>query len=124
MIATKLYDGARPYLYHRVTGFLSEEDVATGMADAYDLIRAAVWEFSELPLLVDLRGHVFASVEAHRSWSAALRKDELVNQRITRVALVGENTPTFQMEKTWLAGENLLFFDSLEEARAWIQSPI
>lgn len=122
MISTRLQDGALLFLYHCIQGLVDAEAVRTGLVDAHEVVKAAVYEFDAMPLVLDLRGAAFADLQAHRLWKEGLYGDEFILKHIKQVAVLGPDTPAFRAELTGLSNEETRFFLNLEEARAWIRS--
>ena len=125
MISTRLQDGAILHLFHRITGLVTEEEVRAGLVDAHEVIKGAVYGFDSMPMIVDKRDCTFASLNAQRLWSTGLKDDEFFRKHIVRIAVIGTDSTTFQMEQAELKGmasADLQFFLTIEEARTWIRN--
>ena len=120
MLYSKLNDGRYTSLYHRLEGEIDADALAAELRDALDVIQAALFEFDDLPLIVDARGYRFASDDVRARWFAAVGKLVLGNARIPRVAVVGAE-PDALFGAPVDPGWQLRSFTNLGEARQWIR---
>jgi hypothetical protein len=120
MLYSKLTDGRYTSLYHRLEGEIDAATLEAELRDALDVIQAALFEFDDLPLILDARGCRFTHEDVRAKWFAAVGKLTLGNTRIPRVAVVGavpEELFGVKPDSAW----SLRSFTNLEEARAWIR---
>jgi hypothetical protein len=120
MITTTASSTTAALVIHRVTGAVGEREAAAGASEALEFAQRAAALRGRLALLLDLRGVAFASLAAHRAWSVGFARNPALGAFVRRVAIVGDDTPSFRAEQTLLASDHVRFFVDRAGAELWL----
>jgi len=125
MIETKIIHENPTIVYHRVLGRMSEDEAIAGIEKAKSTIENVVSKTLNFDMIVDMRGYILENLDAHRIWSTGLKEKtafKLDEDDIVRVAIIGDDTPTFKVERDMMESNILKFFTELEIANKWLKS--
>lgn len=107
-------------LYHQAFNKATYEEHESGTWDPINLIRQSLGDPERFDLILDMTGHDFYSIEYYRFWSAGFKQNSFLQERVEKVALIGDDTKTFYIEKQMMETEELKFFIDVKSAFEWL----
>lgn len=65
-------------------------------------------------------GYEVVNLSAHKIWSLEFKEQNLLAKNVSKVAVVGDDSPKLEAKKELMETEYMKFFSSLVEARSCI----
>ncbi len=120
LIKTEIINKDPYILHHQVTELNSEVKTREGVMESLKTVDKTGKPF-HLIIDVKLKTDSPYSLTAHRIWATGFRENEKVVNNVLKSAVVGEDSPTFRLEKRHLETESLRFFNEFRDALNWIK---
>lgn len=104
---------------HRLSSLNTEVEAWEAAQSVVNQIEQATPDLQHIGLILDLRGYQMTSLRAHGIWSKAIKQHPCIAQRVTKAAIVANDSATFRTERALLQTATLCFFTDFHAAIAW-----
>lgn len=122
MIKTKFIGEFQNVIYHRVTGSISEKEAQIGANEAISLVSKILNNKKNFSLVLDMRGYIFDDLIAHKTWSLGFKEHPLLQNNVSRVALIADESSQLRAEQELMESDNIKFFTEPKNATNWIKN--
>ena len=122
MIKTFVLTGHPEIIHHKMQGAITPDVAKAGAEQAIIKIREYLKRNDGLLLALDLRGYRVDNLDSHRIWSHEFKEHKLVSENITKVAIIGDESPQMRAEQELMGSETLRFFTDFDDAVTWLKA--
>jgi len=120
MIETKLISENPTIVLQRISGSMNEDDATIGAEKAISIVEKALHISSSINLILDMRAYEFTNLKAHKIWSIEFKNNKIIENNVTRVAIIANDSATLRAEQELLESNRLKFFIDYDTANQWL----